>query len=156
MISLLCARKVRAPIPLIRQAAPRTGNGSGAIIEWNPTEGGTYLDGTPRDATSELPHEFYHAFIMQSGELGDTKAADNPSIFQDEVEATEIQNGYLQENGLPTIGKYCHTLENGLRLARMFLHPASLHLVFPASPHPAWCLSPAVVAAPSDSMVGAA
>ncbi|MFP3458042.1 hypothetical protein R0J89_17505, partial [Psychrobacter sp. SIMBA_152] len=53
------------------------GNGSGAIIEWNPTEGGTYLDGTPRDATSELPHEFYHAFIMQSGELGDTKAADN-------------------------------------------------------------------------------
>ncbi|MFP3569965.1 M91 family zinc metallopeptidase [Paraburkholderia sp. SIMBA_030] len=89
------------------------GNGSGAIIEWNPTEGGTYLDGTPRDATSELPHEFYHAFIMQSGELGDTKAADNPSIFQDEVEATEIQNDYLRENGLPTIGKYCNTLENG-------------------------------------------
>jgi hypothetical protein len=94
-------------------AGASNGSGSGAIIEWNPNEGGTYRDGTPRDATSELPHEFYHAFEMQSGEMNNEKTAANPSIFQDEVEATEIQNDYLKKNGLPTIGKYCITLDDG-------------------------------------------
>jgi hypothetical protein len=87
---------------------PRSPSGPGSsTVVWNPSPGGTYEDGVPRDPCTSLFHELVHAM-----RFGDRSAAPARTlcgatgIQREEVLATLLENAYRAANGQPPRTQY--------------------------------------------------
>jgi hypothetical protein len=83
-----------------------TGEGSDTLIFWNLNDTSPYRDdGVPRDPDAGAVHEFAHAVQAAKGR-GLTATVPGTNVKADEIEATQQENEFRQEQGLPLRTKY--------------------------------------------------
>jgi Effector protein len=86
------------------------GKGTSTMMEWNPTDTARYADGTPRDPTSALLHELWHANVADTGGWStETVQGSLPGIpiERDEIDASIVQNEHSRATDKPLRQKYC-------------------------------------------------